>query len=61
PRNAARLGKVLGGPVDVRLLDDCYHMIHVDKQRDLVGDMTADFFGAPPRAVEARVGSGADA
>ena len=61
PRNAARLGKVLGGPVDVRLLDDCYHMIHVDKQRDLVGDMTADFFGAPPRAVEARVGASADA
>jgi hypothetical protein len=38
------------------MLDDCYHMIHVDRQRDLVGDLTADFVGAPlaapqPRAV----------
>lgn len=48
PRNAYRLQKVLGGRVELRLLDDCYHMIHVDRQRDLVGDLTADFFGAPP-------------
>lgn len=52
PRNAERLKQVLGGPVDLQLLDDCYHMIHVDKQRDLVGDLTADFFGAAP--IEAR-------
>ena len=48
PRNAYRLKKVLGGPVALHLLDDCYHMIHVDRQRDLVGDLTADFCGAPP-------------
>jgi len=48
PRNAHRLRDRLGGPVALHLLDDCYHMIHVDRQRDLVGDMTADFFGAPP-------------
>jgi len=48
PRNALRLRARLGGPVELHLLDDCYHMIHVDRQRDLVGDMTADFFGAPP-------------
>jgi carboxylesterase len=48
PRNALRLRAQLGGLVDLHLLDDCYHMIHVDRQRDLVGDMTADFFGAPP-------------
>ena len=47
PRNAYRLQRVLGGPVRLQLLDDCYHMIHVDRQRDLVGDLTADFFGAP--------------
>jgi carboxylesterase len=35
-------------------LDDCYHMIHVDRQRDLVGDLTADFFGAPPAAERVR-------
>lgn len=48
PRNAQRLKRILGGPVELHLLDDCYHMIHVDRQRDLVGDLTADFFGAPP-------------
>ena len=49
PRNAERLRRRLGGGATVRLLDDCYHMIHVDRQRGLVGDLTADFFGAPPR------------
>jgi carboxylesterase len=48
PRNALRLRSRLAGPVDLHLLDDCYHMIHVDRQRNLVGDLTADFFGAPP-------------
>jgi len=48
PRNAYRLKAALGGRAEVRLLDDCFHMIHVDRQRDLVGDLTADFFGAPP-------------
>jgi carboxylesterase len=63
PRNALRLRARLGGPVDLHLLDDCYHMIHVDQQRDLVGDMTADFFGAPPaaRTVGRRAVEGADA
>jgi carboxylesterase len=48
PRNAHRLKAALGGPVELHLLDDCYHMIHVDRQRDLVGDLTADFCGAAP-------------
>jgi len=50
PRNARRLQSVLGARAELRLLDDCYHMIHVDRQRDLVADLTADFFGAPGRA-----------
>ncbi|WP_304165555.1 carboxylesterase [Phenylobacterium aquaticum] len=52
PRNSERLRKALGGPTELHLLDDCYHMIHVDLQRDHVADLTADFFGAPP--MEAR-------
>lgn len=51
PRNAERLRKALGGPTELELLDDCYHMIHVDQSRDRVGDLTADFFdraGNPP-------------
>jgi carboxylesterase len=47
PRNAERLRAALKGPAELRLLDDCYHMIHVDRQRDMVGDLTADFFRAP--------------
>ncbi len=47
PRNAHRLQRALGGPSQLHLLDDCYHMIHVDRQRDLVADLTADYFGAP--------------
>jgi carboxylesterase len=46
PRNAYRLRDRLGGPVELKLLDDCYHMIHVDRQRDRVAELTADFFGA---------------
>jgi carboxylesterase len=56
PRNAERLKRVLGGAVELHWLDDCYHMIHVDRQRDLVGDLTANFFGAPaPARASARL------
>lgn len=51
PRNAWRLRDALGGPVEVRLLEDSYHMIHIDRERNLVADLTAQFFGAPSPAV----------
>jgi len=35
-RNAYYIARHLGGPVDVSLLDDSYHMITVDRQRDEV-------------------------
>lgn len=50
PRNSERLQRALGGPTRLHLLEDCYHMVHVDLQRDLVADLTADFFGAAPMA-----------
>jgi len=46
PRNALRLRAALAGPVELRLVEDSYHMLHVDKQRDAVADTTALFFGA---------------
>ena len=46
PRNAVRLRAALAGPVDLRLVEDSYHMLHVDKQRDYVANSTAVFFGA---------------
>jgi carboxylesterase len=49
PRNARRLKAVLGERAELHMLDDCYHMIHVDRQRDEVAHRTADFFGAPVR------------
>lgn len=58
PRNAERLKAALGDRGELHLLDDCYHMIHVDRQRDRVAEMTADFFGA---AAPRRLGGGADA
>jgi carboxylesterase len=47
PRNALRLQAILGERAELHMLDDCYHMIHVDRQRDLVAGLTADFVGAP--------------
>lgn len=45
-RNAYRLAKALNGPVDMMLLEDSFHMIHVDRERNQVADATAKFFGA---------------
>ncbi|MBU4432975.1 MAG: alpha/beta fold hydrolase [Alphaproteobacteria bacterium] len=46
PRNAYRLQRALGGATRLRLLEDSYHMIHVDQERDVVAAETASFFGA---------------
>ena len=42
-RNAAYLQGALGGMVDTCVLDDSYHVITVDRQRDLVVQRTAAF------------------
>ncbi len=42
-RNAYYVAKRLAGPVDVGLLDDCYHMITVDRQRDEVVSRSVEF------------------
>jgi carboxylesterase len=47
PRNARRIKRLHGGECDLIYLDNSYHMIHVDQERDRVADMTATFFGAP--------------
>jgi len=44
PRNAWRLKRALGDGAEVRLFEDSYHMLHVDKERALVADETAAFF-----------------
>jgi len=45
-RNAERLRAALGGPTDLMVLEDSYHMVHVDREHVQVGDRTAAFFGA---------------
>lgn len=45
-RNAERLRAALGGPTDMMVLEDSYHMVHVDREHVRVGDRTAAFFGA---------------
>lgn len=51
-RNATYVAERLGGPVTLTWLDDCYHMITVDRQRHDVANHTIDFFratvAAPP-------------
>ena len=43
--NANYLQKKLAGPVDLVVLDDCYHMVTVDRQRHIVLDRTSSFIG----------------
>lgn len=50
--NAFYLQRHLGGPVDVVVLDDSYHIITLDRQRHVVVERSADF----GRAVVARLG-----
>jgi carboxylesterase len=44
PRNAEYLARHLAGPVRVEYLEDCYHMITIDQQRDDVVRLSAEFF-----------------
>lgn len=41
--NAITLQAKLGGMVETTVLDDCYHMVTLDKQRSIVVDRTVDF------------------
>jgi carboxylesterase len=41
--NAAYLQAQLGGPVDLVVLEDCYHMVTIDRQREVVAARTVAF------------------
>ena len=41
--NTLLLQRRLGGMVETTVLDDCYHMVTLDKQRNFVVDRTVDF------------------
>ena len=44
-KNAYRLAAALGGRSEVVVLEDSYHMIHVDREHARLAQLTADFFG----------------
>jgi carboxylesterase len=47
PRNAQRIQRLHGGSCDLVYMQDSYHMVHVDRERDRVAQLTADFFEVP--------------
>jgi carboxylesterase len=46
PRHARYIAEHIGGPHQLRWIEDSYHMIHVDRQHRQVADFTAEFFEA---------------
>jgi carboxylesterase len=44
PRNSYEIKKRHGGECEVVLLEDSYHMIHIDQERHKVAQLTAEFF-----------------
>ena len=53
--NARLVERAVSGPVEMLLLEDSYHMITIDRERRLLIDRSADFFGrvADPAAAAA--------
>lgn len=49
--NAAYLQRELAGQVDLVVLEDSYHMVTVDRQRDVVLDRTTDFIARITRSL----------
>ncbi len=52
-RNALTLQRDLGGPVEAIILDDCYHIVTLDRQRDVVLERALDFTSRQIARVEA--------
>lgn len=44
-KNAVHLQRNLGGIVDMLVLDDSYHLVTIDRQRDIVVDRAISFMG----------------
>lgn len=50
--NAFKLQRELGGLVEMTVLDDCFHMVTLDRQRALVVERTVDFAERLTRKIE---------
>lgn len=51
-KNTMLLQRRLGGLVEVSVLDDCYHMVTLDRQRGYVVDRTVEFAGRVVARIE---------
>lgn len=51
-KNTMVLQRKLGGLVEVTVLDDCYHMVTLDRQRSIVVDRAVDFAHRLTRRIE---------
>ena len=58
--NALFLQNKIAGPRRTVLLDDCYHMITVDRQRDLVVRLSADFIAETSTEIAKRAPTAAE-
>lgn len=52
-KNAVELQRKLGGLVEMCVLEDCYHMVTLDRQRTFVVDRTLDFAARVTERIEA--------
>lgn len=43
-RNSYYVQRHISGPSELVLLDNCYHLITIDQERDVVSDITASYF-----------------
>lgn len=50
--NAITIQKKLAGPVEMTVLDDSYHMVTIDRQRNVVVDRTVEFAQRLTQALE---------
>lgn len=59
--NSYRLRAKLGGDTQLKILDDSYHLVHLDREMDDVAATTAAFFQLPlaARLIQAQVGRAA--
>jgi carboxylesterase len=52
--NAMAIARGLGGPVELTVLDDCYHLVTLDRQRNAVVKRTVDFACRLTQRIEER-------
>ena len=48
-RNSHAIRRRHGGACELVVLENSYHMIHVDRERHKVAELTGNFFGPPGR------------